>query len=101
MMESPLCPVTVENIVVATNELYVPSFLTQQDEDDVADRGGLVVTPGPDHGVEDQVTLGAPRRPFRVRLTEGVVPGVRAHARDLADTLGPEGGGDVFGPPVV
>src|ERR1700684_2432358 len=101
VMKSPECPVTVEDIVVATHELYVPSVFTQQDEDDVADRGRLVVTPCLQNGVEDEVTLGAPGRPFRVRLTEGLMPGVHPHSRDLADTVGAEGGDDVIGPPVV
>jgi hypothetical protein len=45
MMESPQCPVTVEHVVVAPHELGVPARFAQQDEDDVADGGGLVLAP--------------------------------------------------------
>ena len=74
VMEAPACAVTVEHVVVAADKLNVPAGVTHEDEDHITRRGRLVITPGLDDRVEDEVALGATWRPLRVRLTEASCP---------------------------
>ena len=62
---------------------------------------GLVVVPVGDERVDDEVALRPPRLPLGVRRAERVVAVVGAHARDVADAVGAEGGDDVVGAAVV
>src|ERR1700744_5249229 len=57
VMESPRRPIAVEDVAVAADELYAPAVVAQQDEDDVTRGRGLVVVPGLDDRVEDEVSL--------------------------------------------
>ena len=87
--------------MVAGHELDRPAGLALQDEDDVAGRGGLVVVPVGDEGVDDEVALGPPRLPPGVGLAQGVVALEGAGARELEGAVGAVGGDDVVGATVV
>src|SRR5258708_6949347 len=100
-MKAPRAVVVVEGVVVATDELDPPARVAQQQEDHVADGGGLVFAPVGDDGVDDDVALGLPWLHSRVGLAESLVAVVRAQARHLNLPVGAEGGDDIFGPAVV
>src|SRR5271157_5497412 len=72
-VESPRAIVTVEEVVVPTDELDRPAGVLQEQEDHVADGLGLVVAPLGDDGVDDEVPLGLPRLPPRVGLAKRVM----------------------------
>ena len=69
--------------MVAADELDRPAGVALQEEDHVADRVRLVVVPVGDERVDDEVALGPPRLPARVRGAQRVVAVVGAHARDV------------------
>src|ERR1019366_797874 len=71
MVEPPgAAAVVVKGVAVAAHELDRPAGVAEQEEDHVADGGGLGVAPLGDHGVEDEVALGSPGFPSRVGVAK-------------------------------
>ena len=99
--ESPGAVLVYQGVLVAAHQLDRPTRLPFLEEQQVADRRGLVLVPVGHQRVDDDVALGHPWLETGVCLPDRIVPLVGSRPRDLHDTVGTERGHDVLGASVI